>query len=233
MSPNGEIIFVNFSIKINTLLEIIEDHSCFENISQQKLSTRKGDYLQKISFDDISDGHSNNVTMLFKYANKNSTDLTFSPFHLKNASYFTFKSLTGSLLSLFLDITTHQDVLGNIKLYTKDLESLWVENGVLNKKYYIDFIKGENSNANSYNPYNLKINITLKEYFASNKKFQKDIESKTYKTPEEKLNAIGLKLLQMKTDDELEYAIFIDLFRQVVLMGANNPILIKFSKILI
>lgn len=201
------------------------------NSSFTKTKTRNGSEMINWESEDSNSG--DKISMLLKF-NSNRNEVTAEPFELQSRNF-----VTGVLHQSFietLELLTYE-CNGDLSAYDNELYAYLVHEG---KKLKADFgIVREDSKGKvnleedeDDGITNYRVNVSIKEYLTSNPDIAAELKALGCNSFEEKLNALGKKLIQLKLEEKINYNLFTDLFRQCGLLGATDPTVKRFYKLL-
>lgn len=194
--------------------------------SFKEMNTRQGKTLLL-----LTDDTKPNANILMNY-DKTTGQLDIKPFKMSSRNFY--QELSENIMETLMDLAVaHKgDFVGIFedtpKLIIKGIHSRAVL-AVAKEGDPLPFGREmEDIDRDSTSVGSIKINKTIKEYLNENP----DLAKVTPKPYPDNVNYLAKTLMQKKINGEIEFPDFLDLFRQCVLLGANDPTVMKFYQLL-
>ena len=232
LKHEGNILMFDFSIPVAEYRNLINNDSNLinaYNIKFEFLRTQKGLDMIQTTFINIST--SQETTILFR-CNRQKTLITGDCFNLR-----TRKSIEGDITDtiLYTYKTICAESSGSMIGYSAYSNNelckiIYIDEGI--ERNFFNAVIGENKIYSLEGFNGPKVNITINQFLADNPEIAKKIKNNGCKSQIDILNSLALTLLAMKTNEEIDFDTFIDLFNQCCILGADNKNVINFYKIL-
>lgn len=230
INSNGSVLNIRFVLNFDKFKEICINGNV-NNSTFNKTKTGRGVELVDWKCEDPNNGDS--ISMLLKF-NSNRNEVSAEPFQLKSRGFIDGPITAGFMETLQLLVFEGN---GDLAGYDTSFESYLVVDGKAEKSDFAVVKEGstvaiELEEEEEDDTTHFKVNVSIKEYLTNNPDVASELKSLGCTTMEQKLNALGKKLIQLKLQDEISYTLFIDLFRQCGLLGATDPAVVRFYKLL-
>lgn len=232
LKHDGNILMFDFSISVAEYKSLINNDSNLTNAYNIKfdfLRTQKGLDMIQTTFINIST--SQETAILFR-CNRQKTLITGDCFNLR-----TRKSIEGDITYTILEtykticISSSGSMIGYSTYSDNELcKIVYIDEGIA--KNFFNVVIGENKIYSLEGFNGPKVNITINQFLSDNPEIAKKIKNDGCKCQIDILNNLALTLLTMKTNEEIDFDTFIDLFNQCCILGADNKNVINFYKIL-
>lgn len=214
---------VNIKCNREDLITALGGYISDENYALEEKPTRQGKTMLVFTEKDLN----NNVicTLIMNYELKGEK-VEIVPFKLDSRNYLTGLSLGLHESLCFLANTNGGDYIGCVgtcKYMTIQGEYKPADIKIVEQGTLVAFDTPTETKLGS------TIKKTLKEYLSEDKNLANMIK---YLSFPENLNTMGKYLIQRKLDDKIASDDFICLFRQIGMMGATDPTVLKFYSIL-
>lgn len=229
INSSGLVQNIRFVLNFDKFKEICINGNV-NNSTFNKTKTDRGIELVDWRCEDPNSGDS--ISMLLKF-NSNRNEVSAEPFQLRSRGFIDGPITSGFMETLQLLVFEGN---GDLSGYDKLLESYLVVDGKAEKSDFTVVKEGSTVaiqiEEEEDDTAHFKVNVSIKEYLTNNPDVANELKSLGCTTMEQKLNALGKKLIQLKLQDEISYTLFIDLFRQCGVLGATDPAVVRFYKLL-
>lgn len=206
--------------------DLVKNCNSFINRSfdLQEQTTKQGKTLLALTYENVDDDI---CRLLMKY-DKAINEVHITPFKLSSTNFY--ENMDYQLYAVLESLS-----LSNIGTFIGSLEikNVMIINGKIKQCEYGIVEKGSKPVSKDIeqdgSSIGFTIKRTIKEYLNEEPELKANLQGVT--TQVDLLNTVARYVLNKRVSGEMDFEDFLDLFRQTCLLGANDPTVLKFYKI--